>query len=51
MGIIGGADGPTAVIISSTTEGWMLLGAVAVALIIGGVHWIIHLRRNKKKGG
>ena len=51
MGIIGGADGPTAVLISSTTETWMLLGAIAVALVIGGIRWIIHLTRSKKKGG
>lgn len=51
LGIIGGADGPTAILVSTTTEMWMLLGACAVALVIGAVHWIIHIKRNKRNGG
>jgi len=51
MGIIGGADGPTAIIVTTTTQGWMLLGAVAVALVIGVIRWIAEIRRNKRNGG
>lgn len=51
MGIIGGADGPTAIFVSTTTEAWVLLGAAIVALTVGGIRWIIHIKRSKRNGG
>ncbi len=47
LGIIGGADGPTAILVSSSQEGWVLLGAIIVALAVGAVYWIV---QNKRKG-
>lgn len=49
MGIIGGADGPTVIFISTTPGGWVVLGIIALAVIllpIGIAYW---LRRRKRK--
>ena len=47
IGIIGGADGPTAIFVTSNTNGmtkWILLGIAAAAVLA-----VMAFRRNKKK--
>lgn len=44
IGVIGGADGPTVIIVSGSPEGWITLIAV-LALIVVGVVWLIRRKR------
>lgn len=48
IGIIGGADGPTAVFVTSNTN-WLticgLLGVIIVTILVG---FMVHRTRNKK---
>ncbi len=47
VGIIGGADGPTAVFVTSSGNGWLLAGLVlAVAAIVAAI--ILFLKDKRK---
>ena len=46
IGIIGGADGPTAVFVTSSPGGGWLIGGLVLLLTAGILFWT--LRRNKK---
>ncbi|MBQ7082849.1 MAG: LPXTG cell wall anchor domain-containing protein [Oscillospiraceae bacterium] len=47
IGVIGGADGPTAIFVTTSGPIWplLLLGAAAVAAVIGLILW----RKKRKK--
>ncbi len=47
IGIIGGADGPTAIIVSSSPDAWIYVAA-AVVVIAAVVTGVILYRRKKK---
>ena len=44
IGIIGGADGPTAVFVTSNTNWLSILGVIVVAILV-----VVLIYRNKKK--
>ncbi len=50
IGIIGGADGPTAIFVTSKISPTLFVALIAagVLLLAGLVWWIIQLFRNKK---
>lgn len=50
IGIIGGADGPTAIFVTAPLWTRFLLPAVLTVLGIGGLLWL-RRRRKKKSGG
>ncbi|MBE5805070.1 MAG: sodium ion-translocating decarboxylase subunit beta [Clostridiales bacterium] len=49
MGIIGGADGPTAIFVSTPPGGWIVPGVIALAAIMLPVGVACWLRRGKRK--
>lgn len=48
IGIIGGADGPTAIMVSGDPTGLVIVGAVAAAAIIAAVIFVVKKVKNKK---
>ena len=44
IGIIGGADGPTAIFVTSGTNWLSILGVIVVAILV-----VVLIHRNKKK--
>lgn len=48
LGVIGGADGPTAVFVSAASYWWAPFAMIA-AVIAGAVIVIMRTRRNRKK--
>ena len=44
VGVIGGADGPTVIIVSGSPEGWITLIAVLALIVVGAV-WLIRRKR------
>ena len=49
VGIIGGADGPTAVYIASSTVNWVVITGAAVAAAAAVITVIILVRRKRTK--
>ncbi len=45
MGIIGGADGPTAIFVSGNLPGLILVLLAAMAIIGGGIWFFLHKRK------
>ena len=48
IGIIGGADGPTAIIVTGSPADWILAAAVLAVVITAAVLRIRHCRKRKK---
>lgn len=47
IGIIGGADGPTAIFLASTADGSLLAAACAFVLLAAGI-WLYCRKKGKK---
>ena len=47
IGIIGGADGPTAIFVSASTGGYLIAGMIVVAAIVLTVLVILYLIHKK----
>ena len=47
IGIIGGADGPTSVMVSSSPDGW-IYALVAAVIIAAAVTTVLFIKRKKK---
>lgn len=47
IGIIGGADGPTAVIVSTSDDFWIYAG-IAVAVAVAAITTILIIRKRRK---
>lgn len=49
VGVIGGADGPTAILVTSSGgQGWMIAGVLALFVLGFVAGWLIAKRRRKK---
>ena len=48
IGVIGGADGPTAIFIASPPDGWIWLLLLLAAAAAAGIGIWLFLRRRKK---
>jgi len=44
IGIIGGADGPTAIFITTTQQGSFMIPVLMLLMGIGGILWLRHKR-------
>ncbi|NLT13922.1 MAG: sodium ion-translocating decarboxylase subunit beta [Clostridiales bacterium] len=49
IGIIGGADGPTSIVISSQRLAWYEIAAIALAIIIIAYIVICAIRKNRNR--
>ncbi len=48
IGIIGGADGPTTIFLSSDTNPYTIIAVVVLCIVVLGVIiWMINKRKNK----
>ncbi len=47
IGIIGGADGPTAIIVSTSDDFWIYAG-IAIAVIVAVITTVLIIKRRKK---
>lgn len=47
IGIIGGADGPTAIFVTTSDDFWIYVG-VAAAIIVAAVVTVLIIKRRKK---
>ncbi len=50
IGVIGGADGPTAVFVSGPVDGWLWLTAAFIVVAIAVVTTVLLVRKARKKG-
>ena len=47
-GVIGGADGPTSIMVSRSFDVGFFIAQVAVVLAVAGVFYLVRRRRNRK---
>jgi len=47
IGIIGGADGPTAIFVSTSDDFWLYVG-IATAVIVAVITTVLIIKRRKK---